>query len=204
MPSQSIQERLHPDHLLPWYVNQTLSFPEKKNVEDHLQQCCRCQNEVVFLRSLRQAVKSVPTQSPGNFGLNRLLHEVRMEKERPQRPQESQSSTWWKRFTIAASLIMFLQAGLLLDAWFFSNPLAPLAGPQEQGTVLQVSFVPTATEVQIRESLSVVHGTIVDGPSQLGLYRIRLNHLTLNNSDLEEAIERLRQQEGVIRHVAVD
>ena len=169
------QNHTHPDELLPWFVNNTLSETERTEVDTHVQTCTRCQQEVAFLHNMRTRVKENPIQSPGVFGLNRLLKEVQRDNEM-ERLQRQQQSGWWRTsLAIAASLIILIQAGLLIDAWFFSKPMVPLSGPEEQGIVLQLSFEPTAMEVDIRESVSAVGGTFIDGPGQLGVYRIRLN-----------------------------
>ncbi len=204
MPANSVQENPHPDNLLPWFVNNTLSLPQHNQVGEHLQHCQRCQNEVTLLQQMRQAVKAAPNQPPGELGLNRLLKKVQAEKKIDQALQETQSGSWSRDFAIAASLLILLQAGLLIDAWFLSKPLIPLAGLQEHGIVLQVSFVPTATEEQIRETVSTVHGSFIDGPGQLGIYRIRLNRLPQDKIDVEETIKRLRQQKEVVHHAAKD
>lgn len=204
MRDSPIEQQGHPDELLPWFVNKTLPADERHVVEQHIASCHQCQEEIVLLEKMRAQVKEAPIQSPGEFGLNRLLKEVRNEQtvSEVQRPK---SSGWWKAgLAIAASLIIFIQAGLLIDTWYLSKPVAPLSGPLEQGLVLQVSFAPTATESQIREVVGAVHGTFIDGPSQLGIYRIRLNKLSPDNGKVEQMIEQLRQRKKIIRHVAQD
>ena len=95
-----------------------------------------------------------------------------------------------------------VQAGFLIDAWFLSKPMAPLSGPKEQGVVFQLSFAPTATETEIRESIGAVDGTFTDGPNQLGIYRIRLKLSPTNKQTIEQALETLRQRKTIINHVA--
>ena len=193
----------HPDELLPWLVNHTLSESERREVDDHVQNCARCQKEVAFLQSMRAHAKETPIQSPGEFGLNRLLKEVEKDKNKVEQLQSRQRPFRWRTsVAIAASLIIFVQAGLLIDAWFLSKPMVPLSGPQEQGVVLQVSFAPTATEADIRRSVGTINGTFIGGPGQLGVYRIRLNLQPTNQQAIHQAVEYLRQQENVVNHVA--
>lgn len=198
------EQQKHPDDLLPWLVNNTLADKERSDVEHHLESCTRCQQELSLLQNLRNQVKETPIQSPGEFGLNRLLKEIKTEHEFKQITPPLSSGWWRTGLAIAASLIIFVQAGLLIDAWYLSKPVVPLSGPQEQGPVLQVSFAPTATEAQIREAIHSVHGAFMDGPSQLGIYRIRLNLLSPDNKNINQAIEQLRQQKMIISHVAQD
>ncbi len=103
---------------------------------------------------------------------------------------------------MAASLIIILQAGLLLDAWWFSKPVVPLSGPEVPGVVLQVTFAPTATEAQIRESVTAVAGTFVDGPGELGVYPLSLRLPSDDSTSDTQAIEYLRTRKDIVTHVA--
>ncbi len=191
----------HPAELLPWFVNETLSTEEQRTVEEHLETCPQCQQEIELLQKMRTHVKDIRTESPGEFGLNRLLNTVRNDRTVAAPPPPS--SRWWKTgFAIAASLIIFIQAGLLIDTWYISKPMIPLSGSQEHELVLQVSFSPTTTEAQIRDVITAVHGRFIDGPSSLGIYRIRLDKSgTSRESTINSAIQHLRQQTEIILHV---
>ncbi len=202
MPDIPQEQPGHPEELLPWFVNETLSTEERHSVEQHLDTCPQCQQEIELLQKMRTHVKEIHTESPGEFGLNRLLSTVRNDRTASEAPQQT-SSQWWKTaFAIAASLIIFIQAGLLIDTWYISKPMVPLSGPQENGIVLQVSFTPTTTEAQIREVITAVHGRFIDGPSSLGIYRIRLDD-TENSSKatVDRTIQHLRQKTEIILHI---
>ena len=194
----------HPDELLPWLVNGTLSDEERQDIESHLEICQTCQQEVLLLQKMRAQVKDSPSQSPGEVGLNRLLKEVQRERTALKASSLLQPKWWRTGLAIAASLIIFVQAGLLIDAWYLSKPVMPLAGPQLSGSILQISFVPTATEAEIRQVVNIVHGTFVDGPSQLGIYRIRLALDSPQHQSIEQTIEQLRQHTAIIQHIAKD
>ena len=193
----------HPDELLPWLVNDTLSESERREVDDHVQSCARCQKEVEFLHSMRAHAKETPVQAPGEFGLHRLLKEVKKDQKEIKQLQSPQRTARWRTsVAVAASLIIFVQAGLLIDAWFLSKPMVPLSGPQEHGIVLQVSFEPTATEADMRRSIETINGTFVGGPGQLGVYRIQLQIEPTNERAIHQAVEYLRQQANIVTHVA--
>lgn len=204
MSDTPTEQYTHPDELLPWFVTGTLPDDERHDVEQHLKSCARCQREISLLQQMRTQVKEAPTESPGEFGLNRLLNEVRNEHAVTDVRRQTQSGWWRTGLAIAASLIIFVQAGLLIDAWFLSKPMEPLAGPQLHGPILQIAFVPTATESQIREVITGVHATFIDGPSHLGIYRIRLDLVSPDHQKLDHTMEQLRQQKTIIRHVAQD
>jgi len=192
----------HPDQLLPWLVNETLSGDERKKVEDHIKTCDRCQKEVTILQRIKTHIKETPIQSPGDFGLHRLLKEVRKEKDL--KFLQNRSPSGWRRrsLAIAASFIILIQAGIIIDALFLSKPVVLLSGPQEQGIVLQVTFMPEATESEIRKSLSEVNGAFIGGPGELGVYRIRLDASIKNDKKVKQAIEHLRQKKSVISFVS--
>ncbi len=197
-PSSTIHPQ-HPDELLPWFVNQTLTEQEREHVEGHVQGCPRCQQEVALLRQIRDEAKSLSPPLPGELGMQRLLREVR-QKSRPSRVQEPVWS-WGKGLAIAASLVIVVQAGLLIEAWFFSKPMMPLEPPMS-GVVLQISFHPGSTEADIREMVNAIDGTLIGGPGQLGIYRIRLPLERKNETAIEEAVTFLREQKKVVTHVA--
>ncbi len=196
------QNSSHPDELLPWYVNQTLSAQEQREVEDHLHNCARCQQEISLLQHMREEVQATPLDLPGELGLKRLLSEINTQQFPPQRQHPVQSPTWWKTLAIAASFIIVAQAGLLMNAYFFSKPMVLLSGPQNDGIVLQITFLPTVTEGKMRETLLAIEGTVIDGPGQLGIYRIRLNLSPSNQKEIKGAIAYLKQHTTVIGHVA--
>ncbi|MGB0908963.1 MAG: anti-sigma factor family protein [Nitrospirales bacterium] len=204
MKDTPTKQPTHPEELLPWFVNGTLSDKERQVVEEHLQYCPLCQQEITLLQKMRTQVKDFPIESPGELGLNRLLGEVRASRQVPP-TQTLLSSEWWHTgLAIAASLIILIQAGLLVDAWFLSKPMMPLSGPQLQGPVVQISFVSTATTAQISQVIRAVHGSIMEGPSPLGIYRVRLDLASSDTQHIEQALIQLRQHTAIIQHVAKD
>ena len=95
----------HPEELLPWYVNGTLSPEERQRVEAHLDQCPSCRGEVQALRSLRREIKDVAEPSeedlPGEVGIQRLLSAIENEPEqirplqsRPERLPHQFAGQW--------------------------------------------------------------------------------------------------------------
>ena len=198
------EQSAHPDELLPWFVSGTLADEERHEVEQHVASCLTCQQEITLLERIRTQVKATPTQSPGEAGLTRFLREVHEEQAVTRAPAEPPSWGWRTGLAIAASFIIFIQAGLLIDVWFLSKPILPLAGPQAQSSVLQITFEPSVTEAQIRQTMDQIHATFIDGPSSLGIYRVRIEGAEAEPSSTDKAIHHLRQQTTVIRHVAHD
>src|SRR5690606_2872904 len=79
-----------------------------------------------------------------------------------------------------------------------------LSGPEEtaaSGPVIIVSFVDTATEAQIRETLSEIDGRIIDGPKAGGLYVVGLPAEAGSEKSVEQVIEELKSDKEVIKSV---
>ena len=68
--------------------------------------------------------------------------------------------------------------------------------------MVQVSFVPEVTEAQIRELLHRTKATIVDGPSTLGIYHIYFDGLEQDDPIIDERVQILSAETGIISHAA--
>ena len=190
-----------PEDQLPWFVNQTLSPDQMRAVKAHLQDCDRCQREVDWLKNVRQEIQTMPDPTPGELGLKRLIHRVRHDRAADQH-QQRQGAAWWRpALAIAASILIVVQAGLLIHAWFGPANITPLSGRLEEGPVLQITFAPTATETQIRETVQTVGGSFVGGPGAIGVYRIRLGVAATDRIAIQRALDRLREEENIVTHV---
>lgn len=175
--------------LLPWYVNGTLPSEERRAVEDHLDACSRCREEVAVCRATREALAETGevAPSPHPVQLARLLTRVdELESGRGRRPWLAS----WKallvpvnpmRALLAVQLaITALLIGLLV--WQQRQPetqplyrtLSAPAAPRGDAARVRVVFTETTTEKEIREILLRVHGEIVAGPSVFGTYTIEI------------------------------
>ena len=195
-------EPWHPEELLPWYVNNTLSPEQRLDVERHLEECSHCQKEFTLLQHLSRQIRATPISPPGELGLRRLLHQVRQEKEERKQTPLIQALGWRPMIAFAAAVIIVVQAGLLMWTPTKPEPITPLSGPTQLGVTLQVTFAPSTTEAEIRESLQAIGGNFISGPSALGVYRIRLTLQPDAHQEIERAIRGLRSREGIITHVA--
>jgi anti-sigma factor RsiW len=182
---------LHPDELLPWYANRSLAGAEHDAVEAHLRECARCRAELEFLGALREGVKrSAPAQVADEVGLRRLLRDVRRERARPQRRMA---------LAAAAALLIVVQAGLI--GWLATREPAiePLGERAPAGVVLQLRFDPAASEARIRALLQEHDAVVIDGPSALGVYRVRLNGVRSGDEQAAaKALAEFRAARGVI------
>ncbi len=191
-----------PDDLLPWFVNHTLDPSQQRDVIAHLKHCRRCQQEVAWLKRVRQGIKATTEVSPGDLGLKRLLRRVGKAKQADQRHLRPKGWGWRSAVAIAASLVIVVQAGLLINQWFGPAAIKPLAGPSAEGPVLQITFLPTATEAQIRETVRAVGGSFAGGPSAIGVYQIRVNVPRTDRNAAQLMVDALRQKKDIVAHAA--
>lgn len=195
------EQPVHPEAtLLPGYVNHTLTPEENQQVEHHLKSCPTCQQELQEVKTMQTALKTAiqkrPGPSPAAFAkvMSRIHQEtqtatkkIRMEKE----------TSWWEsienmfrslfeiRWVPAlASVLIVGQAVILLAV--LQGPqgqVGPRPGPVidrgiPQGTpviptiMIQVEFVETVQEIQIRRLVRELGGQIVNGPTPDGLYTL--------------------------------
>ena len=178
-------ENKHPDDLLPWYVNNTLSADDRARVETHMAECEDCRNEVKFLQKLRAGIQQDSVSAPKELGLKRLLRDVKKEK------RKRVAAPAWMRLALAASVaIIVLQNIVLFNQTSGPDAIRPL-GSINAGVVLQVQFAPGTTEKQIRQTMQEIDGEIIGGPGAFGLYHIQLNLDENDTKQIEEVVDKL-------------
>jgi len=184
----------HPDELLPWYANRTLAHAEREAVEAHLRSCARCRGELALLAELRTKVKqSMDTGAPDDLGLQRLLREARRTQRGPARPARRIA------LAVAAGVVIVVQAALI--GWLATREPAiePLGESGPAGVVLQVRFDPAATEARVRALLQEHDAVVIDGPSALGIYRVRLPGLQVGDRmAAQKALAEFHAARGVV------
>jgi hypothetical protein len=188
--------------LLPWYANGTLRLGQRQDLESHLKDCPECSRELDELRTLQSSVagaaKNAPEPSP--FLFTRAL--VRVEEYE----REKARRRWWQvspgltRAVIAAQFAVILLAGGLL--LYRERQFATLSGPAAgtaSGPRIVLGFQEGVPEQTMRQVIRGLKGNIVAGPSALGLYTIELPR----NRDVDQLLDQLRQNRGVIRLAAL-
>lgn len=168
---------------------------------------------------------------PSPFMLNRALAEIEnYERDRAKaQSTETQKSNsfrsrvgnfaagWWPSTPLFARAAMAAQLALLIVAatfavYQYNHPnivYRSLSGnsSQENGAVkakamISVGFNDKASAREIKQALNEVSGTIVDGPSSLGLYTVQLPFASDQTADLDKAVQTLLKNRHVVSFAA--
>jgi hypothetical protein len=187
----------HPDELLPWLANGTLRGAERQEVEAHVATCERCRSELAWLQSLRSSVAELESApAPGEFGLNRLMRDIR------RRPKQPDRRRWFAPALAASLAVVALQGVLIAHLWTRTENIAPLGRTIVDADVLQIRFEPRATEADIRGALQAIGASLIDGPGALGIYRVRLDPGASGKPiQMSQAIAILKARPGIVVQV---
>jgi anti-sigma factor RsiW len=188
--------------LLPGYVNNTLSPEERGQVDRHLSSCSACQKELQEVKAMQNAVKSVIQQRPGPSpaAFAKVMNRIHQQEEGQTAPRElkigGEPSFWEQLEQVFRSLFEVRWAPALASVLIVGQAvllLSVLSGPQQQagpqtGPVIErgipqrtpatqtlnieVQFVETAQESQIRGIIRDLGGRIIDGPTEDGRYTL--------------------------------
>ena len=208
--------------LLPWYVNATLSQPEREAVREHLASGCgECAREIESLTAMRQAVVALGDEAPAPspFLLNRALAQIE-DYERTQVPARGKTvpfreriKAWWPaipvfvRAALATQLAIVVALGTVAvyqhnhpeKIYVYNSSSGPSGDPTRAH--VSVMFSPNATEGEISRTLGEIHGTIVDGPTAQGLYTVQLPLRPDQILEIDQALRILQQNQRVVRWV---
>ncbi len=204
--------------LLPWYAANALEPGERAAVEEALEASPSLREELAQLRVLEETVADTAGEPRWNPALiTRTLERVeRHESERAaaaQRPgpvarlrQWLQEAAWpggWAGVPPLARAVMVAQLALLLavgGAWLArprSGPAGSYSTVGRAEQTISIGFRPDVDEATLRGTLREIGGTIVDGPSALGLYTVAVPQ---QGPALDTLLEQLRARPDVIRY----
>ena len=192
-PKISIEEA---ELLLPFYVNGSLNEDETEQVKLTLTVSERLQKEVIFLQSLQYQVQQNKYEKPSSeLAFKRLQQEINKEKAialKQQQASLSSSKYRWQVATVAACLLLAVQAVNDIDKTVDYNAASGSDKTSYQGKTIDVTFSPNVTELQIRELLISQRILIIGGPSALGIYKLAIT----NNQ--EATIQKLKEHKDLI------
>lgn len=218
------EEHREIDLLLPWYVNRTLEPHERERVEQHLAVCALCQREVRALTQLQSAVilSSEEIPAPSRGGLERVLARI----EADERSKKVQQAVWWAELwdrlraavlppplpawrlvPVLAILVIVVQfaaiVGLVGREYLGPVSYRTLARPPEgvpsRSPRIVVVFQEGAPESAIRETLLVLQGVIVGGPTPQGAYTVEIKKPLASSQELDWLLEDLRAKADLVK-----
>lgn len=184
MTDEQIQE------LLPFRANGNLSGAELEAVEAALADSAELRAELAALMAIRQTMQADEIQSPGDFGLARLMREAEAAPVSPPAQTAANDNMvplmrlrLWQAAAVAVLAVgigfNLPQFGPAPEPTQLSEPAASegyrlASGGQEAAADFSVIFRADATEEDIRALLLDAGLQIVSGPSALGLYGVGL------------------------------
>ena len=200
------------DLLLPWYLNRTLEKEEREAVKKHLRSCSICQKELTAIKREQEIYESASEEIPVPQTFPHLAAAI-----------EKRERTIWQRIapliprpqpTVATALIvaqLLIIIGLLglltLNPWGAGEKIYyTLSGPQTiegKGPQLTILFQEGIEEQTLREVILDINGTIVRGPTPMGVYTVELPP-NITSEGLQGVISALRQKSDIIRFVETE
>jgi len=197
---------------IPWYPD-GLSATQRGALEAHAAGCADCRRELAFLQGVPE---ETPAETPEAERVwARVLERIAAEDERhpatlaaPATRARRFETDAARRLALAASLALALGLGALATLAglrlaggaepVYRTATAPLPEVSAAGPTLDVVFRKDAGAGQIETRLREIGGSVVAGPSALGVYRIALRP----GADAAGAAAALRAETGGVASLA--
>jgi hypothetical protein len=167
---------------LPLYLNQQLTGTLNSQIQQALQKQPELQQELSFLQSIKNSLKD-EISSPAELGWQRLRRDIEAEQKRN---TPNTKPNWWKGVGIAASLLLMIQAGYLVQHDSTQQGYRPLSTQTTANTV-KLKFKAEVSEEVLRNLILSLHGSIVKGPSAIGIYEIQFENPSLAVQELNSS-----------------
>lgn len=178
--------------LLPWYVTGKLPEHERAEIEQHLKECLPCRaalREEQRIHGLIQTEDDIPLSA--EHGMSNLMRRID--------GRNAKASSWRSppRFAYAAAVVAVAIAG----TWLLTRPFLPGAGETDApfttltdseisgGNRIDIVFIDSLAESEIRQILDAADARPVAGPSELGRYTVAVE--AASDDELSRIIERL-------------
>lgn len=201
---QAVQE------LLPWFASGQLAPDEAQRVQEHLQTCAECRQDLEWERDMRTEAASAGDALPAGVDMERALAKL-MPALGPQEqsapapavaPAPRPVSWWraaaanqpsWLRWTVAAQWVAIIGLGaLLLRPDSDPAPYRVLGSAISNGGNLVVVFQPNTSERDLRRVLQAQGARVVDGPTVTDAYL-----LTVPAANRDRALQAMRADPAV-------
>jgi hypothetical protein len=222
--TSEVPEREEIEMLLPWHAAGTLGRRDAQRVEQVLARDAELNRRYALVREeLGETIHLNETLgAPSARAMDKLLADMEAESGTRERRRGFAFSTWvaerlaalsprtlaWS--AAAAVVALALQAGLLASMYVGDRAarnayeVASEQSHLKTGSFLRISFVPSATAVDITLFLQANKIAIVEGPIGGAFYRVRAAETALPKEEVNKLAARLREQSGIIQFVATE
>jgi len=183
---------------IPWYPD-GLTAEECGAVEAHAADCRACRAELAFVRGDEEPIIELP--DPERV-YARVLERISADEDSAPRGliNARRVGEAARQASLAAGILVAVVSGMLTTGAIWVVRVAPTyetaaAGSsaiESSGPRLEVVFRENASADEISTQLREVGATVISGPTQLGVYRLRLSP----GADVRAAISRLRVEGG--------
>lgn len=200
--------------LLPWYAAGTLRRRDRQRVEEALRQDAELARHVELVRE--EIVETIHLNetlgAPRPHVADRLMAVIDAETNAAHKHVPGAVAGWLTGFfanlpprtlAVAASfavLAIALQAFMIVEIFTKPQSLvqqASLGAVHRHGTFAMVRFAQAASAAEITNFLHNYQAALVDGPTDGGLYRVRIAMKSLAKEELGKIIARMRQERVV-------
>jgi predicted anti-sigma-YlaC factor YlaD len=166
--------------LFPWYLNGTLGGHERQRVEEHIQECSTCRDELAKERRIYEEMAVEPSvEYMPAASLKRLQAAISSldSEHTPSRPARVRRLLSWTGLAAASILLAAVAVAFVTaDRWGHSREpeyhtvTTSIARPQDE--VIRAVFAPTITLVDLQGILTEAQLRIVSGPTEAGVYSL--------------------------------
>ncbi|MDB5963387.1 MAG: hypothetical protein JWP59_4681 [Massilia sp.] len=199
-------DHLETQEALPWLANGTLAGAELQRVENHLQVCALCREELALLHTLHAAGPGPAPQTDVDGALARLLPQLDAQPVLQPAPAVLPKS-WRQR--LAANDRSWLRAGVFLQCCVIAvlgvqlaRPFGGEAAPNgsyralganggNQGSLV-VAFKPDTPERELRRIVLASGARVAGGPTATGAWMLETEKAPA------AVLERLRAEPAVL------
>ena len=203
--------------LLPWFVNGRLSAQDAERVTRHIEHCAICRADLAEQRSLRSSLRTDgPVEYAPQAGLAQTLariDELNRDVAAAADNETGRETVPWRRrygvtqWLAAAVVIQAVGLGVLASAHFAGSrsdhldaayqTLATTA-PTANGPRIRAVFSGATSVSELAELLAAQHLVVVAGPTDAGVFTLRVSDSALNHERLDDTLAALRADGHVL------
>lgn len=180
--------------LMPWYVNDTLTGPERADVERHIRECLPCRAALRAEQRLRRLVSTQDDVPVGvGHGVSDLIRKI---------DSGTRTPLWLRpQLGVAGAFAFIVIAGWLVlanpspDSPEADSPSAPFRTLTDGGAAaanrIDIVFAETVSTSETGELIESFGARLIGGPSELGRYTIAID--AASEDEIAALIDRLGQ-----------